>query len=253
MLRERTGQPSGTAKRRKTKCGGTGVEKSADSTDEVGEHRAGSERQWRASLTSYAFPCIGDKPVDAVTTADIMVVLLPIWSTKRVIATRVRQRIGTVMKWAVAQGLRADNLAGDAIAAALPKNAPAQRHQRALPHAEVGAALRRVRRCDAYRGIRLAFEFLVLTASRSGEARNARWQDIDRVDDARMREPHGGVLQHLRQPRGLRERPTCFGDSMPYSKRKPWISLAWAERLPPVVCAPARLHRNHAPRAVAPF
>ena len=39
MLRERTGQPSGTAKRRKTKCGGTGVEKSesADSTDEVGE------------------------------------------------------------------------------------------------------------------------------------------------------------------------------------------------------------------------
>ena len=37
-----------------------------------------------------------------------------------------------------------------------------------------------MRRCDAYAGIRLAFEFLVLTATRSGEARNASWDEIDR-------------------------------------------------------------------------
>ncbi|MXY56437.1 MAG: DUF4102 domain-containing protein, partial [Gammaproteobacteria bacterium] len=46
--------------------------------------RAGSERQWRASLAAYALPRIGDKTVDAVTSADVMAVLLPIWSTKRV-------------------------------------------------------------------------------------------------------------------------------------------------------------------------
>ena len=142
--------------------------------------RAGSERQWRASLATYALPHIGGKSVDAVTSADVMAVLLPIWSTRRVTATRVRQRIGAVMKWAVAQGLRADNPAGEAIAAALPKTAPVQRHQRALPHARVRAALARVRSCDAYRGIRLAFEFLVLTAARSGEVRNAGWEEIDR-------------------------------------------------------------------------
>ena len=142
--------------------------------------RTGSERQWRASLASYALPRIGAKTVNAVTSADVMAVLLPIWSTRRVTASRVRQRIGAVMKWAVAQGLRADNPAGDAISAALPKTAAVQRHQRALPHAEVRAALARVRRCDACRGIRLAFEFLVLTATRSGEVRNARWQEIDR-------------------------------------------------------------------------
>ncbi len=55
-----------------------------------------------------------------------------------------------------------------------------RRHQRALPHAEVRAALARVRDCDAHAGIRLAFEFLVLTATRSGEVRNARWEEIDR-------------------------------------------------------------------------
>ena len=142
--------------------------------------RRGSEHQWRATMSTYAFPRIGDKTVDAVTTADVMSVLSPIWSIKRVTAKRVRQRIGAVMKWAIAQGLRMDNPAGDAISAALPKNTAVQKHQRALPHAEVGAALRRVRGCDAYQSIRLAFEFLVLTAARSGEVREARWDEIDR-------------------------------------------------------------------------
>ena len=73
----------------------------------------------------------------------------------------------------VARGFRADNPAGDASTAALPKNGTIQKHQRALPYAEVGAALARLRNFDTYGGIRLAFEFLVLTASRSAEVRYA--------------------------------------------------------------------------------
>ena len=65
-----------------------------------------SAAQWRASLRDYAVPKLGRKCVDAITTADVMAVLLPIWSTKRETAKRVRQRIGAVMKWAVAQGYR---------------------------------------------------------------------------------------------------------------------------------------------------
>ena len=145
--------------------------------------RSSSEHQWRASLTTYAFPRIGSIPVDEVTTADVMAILTPIWSTKHVTAKRVRQRIGAVMKWAVAQGHRPDNPAGDALGAALPRRGAALEHQRALPHSEVGAALKRIRSADAYVGIRLAFEFLVLTAARSGEVRGARWQEID-CDDA---------------------------------------------------------------------
>ena len=81
------------------------------------------------------------------------------------------------MKWAVAQGHRDDN---PAISAALPNNRVATKHQRALAHAEVGAALARVRGSGAYLGTKQAFEFLVLTASRSGEVRQARWEEIDR-------------------------------------------------------------------------
>ena len=140
-----------------------------------------SESQWRASMRDYAMPRLARKRVDSVTTADVMAVLLPIWSTKRETARRVRQRVGAVMKWAVAQGYRDDNPAGDAISAALPKTAVRQQHMRALPHAEVGAALGRVKGSGAYIGTMLAFEFLVLNAARSGEVRNARWDEIDRA------------------------------------------------------------------------
>ena len=107
-----------------------------------------TDGQWPASMHDYVMPRLARKRVDAVTTADIMAVLLPIWSTKRVTAGRMRQRIGAVMKWAVAQGYRDDNPAGDAISAALPKAAVRQQHMRALSHAEV-AALARVKRPHA--------------------------------------------------------------------------------------------------------
>ena len=138
-----------------------------------------SEGIWRQSLGDYVLPKIGRKPVDKITTADVLAVLTPIWSSRRETARRVRQRISQVMKWAVAEGHRQDNPAGDAIQAALPKNETVQVHHQALPHAEVGAALRTVRAADVWEPKKLAVEFLVLTATRSIEVREARWEEIE--------------------------------------------------------------------------
>ena len=88
--------------------------------------------------------------------------------------------VHAVMFRCAREGYRDDNPAGDAISAALPKAAVRKQHMRALPHAEVRAALQRVKGSGAYLGTMLAFEFLVLTAARSGEVRNARWEQIDR-------------------------------------------------------------------------
>ena len=165
---------------------GSGIPTFAEAVDKViaihrDSWRSGSksEAQWRASLRDYAAPRVGDKRVDQITTADVLSVLVPIWSTKRETARRVRQRIGAVMKWAVAKGYREDNPAGDAIGAALPRHGGSTRHFPALPHNQVGAALATVRASGAWIGTKLAFKFLVLTAARSGEARNARWEEID--------------------------------------------------------------------------
>ena len=151
----------------------------------IAVHREGwkdagkSEKQWRASLREYAMRRLGRKRVDRIDTADVMAVLIPHWHTKNETMRRVRQRIGAVMKWAVAQGYRGDNPAGDAISAALPKTGTMRRHQRDLPFAEVGSALDKVKGSSAYKGTVLALEFLVLTACRSGEVRLARWDEVD--------------------------------------------------------------------------
>ena len=125
-------------------------------------------------------PGIGSKRVDEVTTADVMDCLSPIWTSKPETARRVRQRIAAVMKWAIAQGYRQDNPAGDAVVAALPKQNGAKKHHRALPHRAVGDAVAKVREsCGVYATVRLAFEFLVLAAARSGEVRGAVWSEIN--------------------------------------------------------------------------
>ena len=134
---------------------------------------------WQTTLRQYAYPCLGRKGVDQVTTADVMAALLPIWTRKHATAQKVRQRIGTVMKWAIAQGYRNDNPAGDALTAALPKRAAPVRHQRALPHGEVAGAVATVCASAAWTGLKLVFEFLVLTAVRSAEARLATWEEMD--------------------------------------------------------------------------
>ena len=137
-----------------------------------------SAKQWRRSLEAYAYPRIGLMPVDKITGADVLAVLLPIWNAKRETARRVRQRIGQVMKRAIAEGYRESNPM-DAIGAALPKNGNHKAHHKALPYAAVAGALAAVRASGAYRATVLAFEFLVLTAGRSGEVRGARWEEID--------------------------------------------------------------------------
>ena len=133
-----------------------------------------NEREWRASLREYAMPSLAARRVDAIATADVMAVLLPIWSTKRQTARRLRQRIGAVMKWAVAQGYREDNPAGDVLSAALPNNRVAAKHQRALPHAEVGAALARVRGCAGARLRRLPRHGAVVRVPRPHRPRGGR-------------------------------------------------------------------------------
>ena len=77
--------------------------------------------QWSSTLETYAYPIIGQKLVDEVTTADILSVLTPIWVDKAETAARVRQRMETVLDWVVAQGWRHDNPASRSITKALPR------------------------------------------------------------------------------------------------------------------------------------
>lgn len=136
-------------------------------------------QQWLNTLITYVYPVFGDKAVDAVTSADVLTALTPVWNARPATARRVKQRIGAVMKWAMAQGWRTDNPA-ETITSALPRHDGSKvQHRRALPYADVGTAISVVRNSDAGPVTKLAFEYLVLTAARSVEVREAVWSEVD--------------------------------------------------------------------------
>ena len=139
---------------------------------------------WIQTLERHAMPALGNKPLNRIDRGDVLQVLSPIWTTPPETARRVRQRMRTVFKWAMAYGFMESNPAGEAIDGALPAMPKMKAHFRALPYQEVKSALETVAASQASMSAKLCFRFLVLTAARSGEARGAAWDEIDPEDQA---------------------------------------------------------------------
>lgn len=139
-------------------------------------------KQWEASLAKHIYPSLGKTLVTDITTADILDVITPIWHSKNITASRVLQRISNIMQWTIAKGYRQDNPAGESLKAVLPrvKVQGQRKHQPSVHYSEVANVIERVQEFDNVNQVtKLAFEFLVLTATRSSETRLATWQEID--------------------------------------------------------------------------
>ncbi len=106
--------------------------------------------EWMSSLRRFVFPRIGEMPVSQVTSADVLEILTPIWHTKASTARCVRQRIRSVLEWAVAMELRTDNPC-DRLGPVLGPQHDVVQHLRALPHREVSVAVEAAyRRTDLF-------------------------------------------------------------------------------------------------------
>ena len=164
-----------------------GVPTFAEAAQRVLEQKRGGWRgrwhaqNWWKSMERYAFPRIGSRPVSEVNTADVLEILTPIWHVKAETARAVRQRIRSVIEWAIALDMRNDNPCDRVLPVLGPQN-DIVTHRLALPHKAVAAAIETVRAGSAQPAVKLAFEFLVLTATRSGEVRGAQWAEIDTTD-----------------------------------------------------------------------
>ncbi|MER9546450.1 tyrosine-type recombinase/integrase [Mesorhizobium sp. M0437] len=134
-------------------------------------------KQWINTLTQYAYPILGECRVDAISTPDVLRVLSPIWLTKSETARRVRQRISTVMDWAKAAGHRSGDNPVEGVSRGLPKQIDTDRHHTALPFVEVGKFVAKLKRSNG--DAKLAFEFLILSATRTSEVLLARWVEVD--------------------------------------------------------------------------
>lgn len=139
--------------------------------------------QWLSTLDRYAFPVIGTLAVDEIETAHIVKVLEPIWHEKTETATRLRQRMEVVFRWAYThKKISRDNPAAWAgnLKELLP--APAKirkrKHFKALPVKQMGRFMADLRNRGG-QGAR-ALELAILTGARSGEVRGMTWEEVDR-------------------------------------------------------------------------
>lgn len=135
-------------------------------------------KQWINTLEKYVFPSIGDKLISQIDTPDILTALQPIWLTKHETARRIKQRMSSVFKWSQAKQWR-NNDPTDTIEKALPKHKKPVKHHKSLPFDEMSQAIETVKNSHALPITKLAFEFLALTACRSGDVRGMRWDEID--------------------------------------------------------------------------
>lgn len=139
-------------------------------------------QQWANTLATYVYPKIGMMPVDEITTSDVVAILQPIWSTKPETASRVRMRIEAVLNSAKSLGWRnGENPAvwKGGLDAVLPRADKVRkvRHHPAMPFEDAPAFMESLCLKDGVGA--LALRFAILTAARSGEVRDARWDEID--------------------------------------------------------------------------
>src|SRR5262249_49667651 len=164
--------------------------------------------------------------VQVVDTALVLRVLEPIWTAKPETAGRVRGRIESILDWAKVRGHRAgENPARwrGHLDKMLPARSKVRRveHHAALPYAELPGFLATLREQEGIAA--RALEFAILTAARTGEVIEARWDEIDFLDKiwtvpgTRMKAGRehrvplsGGVLTILQEVRPLRHAEDGF-------------------------------------------
>lgn len=157
-------------------------------SDYIAAHRAGWKnakhaQQWENTLATYAAPVIGKLPPQDITTAHVLQILQPIWSSKPETASRLRNRIELVLDAAKARNLRhGENPARwrSHLDKLLPKRAKVRKieHHPALPWRELPAFMDELgKHADlTYKAMRLT----ILTACRTSEVLGATWTEIDR-------------------------------------------------------------------------
>ncbi|MBT8561303.1 tyrosine-type recombinase/integrase [Polynucleobacter paneuropaeus] len=150
--------------------------------------------QWENTIATFVTPKIGRMRVDQINTGHIAKLLEqeikkksgevegPFWNVRTETATRVRQRIEVIFDWCKAhEYIKGDNPARlkGALAHLLPKANKIQKksHHPALPFQQIGEFMRELRTKSGFSV--LALEFLILTATRTSEVLNAKWNEFD--------------------------------------------------------------------------
>jgi integrase len=152
----------------------------------IQSHEAGwsavHRRQWRNTLAQHVYPVLGGLPIGAIDTALVMRAIKPLWRSAPETASRVRGRIERVLDAAKAQELRTgENPARwrGHLDTLLPPRSKvlAVRHHPAMDYNKLPGFMVDLHKQEDI--VSRLVEFIILTATRLGEATGARWEEFD--------------------------------------------------------------------------
>ncbi len=185
--------------------------------------------QWSTTMETYVLPILGRRPVAEITAAEVLSVLEPIWFAKPETASRVLQRMNAIFDSAILRGNRERANPCIGVTRELGTEHRKVMHHAALPWQDLPGFVRDLRQRPVLPATKLVFEFLILTATRSSEARGALWAEIDLErrhwtipgsDDNTGRRMKSGVehvvplssraIAILHEARGLHDGPLVF-------------------------------------------
>lgn len=131
-----------------------------------------------ARMRKYVYPRIGNKPIKKITQDDIVQVLFPLWTEQHSLAKKVRQVINKTFVWHKAKGNVEVNPVDNQVLLQLLPKLPEQEinHHAMLPIEDMPRFMKLLREQKAVSA--RCLEFMILTASRSGNARLAEWNEI---------------------------------------------------------------------------
>lgn len=132
---------------------------------------------WLSSLETYAHPHFGQMPLHSISSAEVLKALTPIWTEKHDTAKRLKQRIAAVFDWAKSAGQYPHENPVNGINKALPVVKTRSNHFASLSWREVPEFMTALSEREGTSA--RCLELLILTASRSGEVRGARWAEIE--------------------------------------------------------------------------
>jgi len=124
-----------------------------------------------------AFPDIGEIQVDTITPPQVLNILRKIEDRGSLeIARKVLQRMNAVFRYAVQTGRATYNPAADMQGVLKTRKV---KHRAAISSEDLPQFLRDVTSGDIHTTTKLALQFTILTAARSGETRGTTWDEID--------------------------------------------------------------------------
>ena len=139
------------------------------------KNRALRQRQ----MEVYVLPIIGHRPIADIKPTEILEMFSPIWNVKEETARRLLQRVDSVFVSAIMRQWRDRVSPCLGVGRELGSSRQNRKHQPALPWSEVPGFIRDLRNRGGMTASRLALEFLVINANRSGEVRGAVWSEFD--------------------------------------------------------------------------